>query len=125
MDDILIGIGLFVLVIAGFLYALSRVVTVEVAECMDVERLMVVQHFNAPSFMQIVDTSLYEQHGFVKLDQYFTDEPFTQEEMLSAGFALNLLLEETGPVYWRVVKNATLTHIKGKDDYWTWGSEDG
>ena len=87
---------------------------------------MVVQHFNSKQFAQLVDMSLLERNGFAKLDQYFSDEPFTEEEMISAGFTKQYFnLEEDEIVYWRIINNTDLILMHDHNgSYWLWGKEE-
>ena len=96
----------------------------EVHEVTNVKNLMVVQHFNSGHFAQIVDMSMLESHGLAKLDQYFVDIPFTEEEMIEGGFQRRDD-EEGAIIYWKMVKNSELIQVKSpQGNYWLWGRED-
>lgn len=112
-----------VLVILGFLCVICAFFTgVEYHDCIPVKKLMVVQHFGAEEFVQIVDLSLLDEHGFAKLDQYFADVPFEEEDMLDAGFKRS---QEEELVYWKIVKDTELIQVLSpKSHYWIWGRDD-
>ena len=95
----------------------------EMHEVTNVKNLMVVQHFNSGQFAQIVDMSMLESHGLAKLDQYFVDIPFTEEEMIEGGFQRKD--EDDEIIYWKMVKNSELIQVKSpQGNYWLWGRED-
>ena len=95
----------------------------EMHEVTNVKNLMVVQHFNSGYFAQIVDMSMLESHGLAKLDQYFVDIPFTEEEMIEGGFQRRD--DEGAIIYWKMVKNSELIQVKSpKGSYWLWGREE-
>ena len=111
----LIVLGIISLVIAFF-------AGLEVHECIPVEKLLVVQHFDEDQYMQIVDLSLLEEKGWAKLDQYFADIPFDEDDMLDAGFTRS---HENGLVYWKVVEDTELIQVTHqKSYYWIWGRDD-
>ena len=88
---------------------------------------MVVQHFNAGHFAQIVDMSMLESHGLAKLDQYFTEIPFEEHEMIKAGFKRRYIeADDTAGIitYWKIVPDTELILVHSpQGDYWLWGKE--
>ena len=71
--------------------------------------------------------SMLESHDFAKLDQYFPDIPFTEEEMLDGGFKLRNYDTESNSIdYWKVIEDTELILVRSpQGDYWLWGAEDG
>lgn len=88
---------------------------------------MIVQHFNTGHFAQIVDMSMLESHGLAKLDQYFVDIPFNEEEMESGGFRRRYIEVDDAEgiiTYWKMVQNTELILMHSpQGDYWLWGKE--
>lgn len=102
-------------------------VVFEQHEITDVKNLMIVQHFNTGYFAQIVDMSMLESHGFAKLDQYFVDIPFNEEEMESGGFQRRYIEVDDAEgiiTYWKVVRDTELIFVRSpQGEYWLWGKE--
>ena len=102
-------------------------ITFESQEITNVKNLMIVQHFNTGHFAQIVDMSMLESHGFAKLDQYFVDIPFNEEEMESGGFQRRYIEVDDAEgiiTYWKVVQNTELILVHSPEgDYCLWGKE--
>ena len=102
-------------------------VVFESCEVTDVKNLMVVQHFNTGHFAQIVDMSMLESHGLAKLDQYFVDIPFNEEEMESGGFRRRYIEADDAEgivTYWKLVQDTELILVRSpQGDYWLWGKE--
>ncbi len=88
---------------------------------------MVVQHFNTGHFAQIVDMSMLESHGLAKLDQYFTDIPFEESEMIKAGFKRRYIEADDNAgivTYWKLVQDTELIFVRSpQGEYWLWGKE--
>lgn len=99
----------------------------ESCEVTNVKNLMIVQHFNTGHFAQIVDMSMLESHGFAKLDQYFVDIPFNEEEMESGGFQRRYIEVDDAEgiiTYWKVVRDTELILVHSPEgNYWLWGRE--
>ena len=112
--------------VTALIYFIKKFVRLEYAEITPVKNLMVVQHFNTGHFAQLVDLSLLEQHGFAKLDQYFVDEPFLEEEMIEAGFKLRHTgIEGDDLQYWRIISDTELIQMHdSQGSYWLWGKEE-
>ena len=129
--EILLTVVLTFLGLFGiFVWWVCTHVIFETHEVTNVKNLMVVQHFNSGQFAQIVDMSMLESHGLAKLDQYFADIPFNEEEMIEGGFKQRYIEEdgENSIAYWKMVKDTELILVKSPEgDYWLWGSgeEDG
>lgn len=108
-------------------WLIKKYVHIEIAEVTDVKNLMIVQHFNTGHFAQIVDMSMLESHGFAKLDQYFVDTPFNEEEMEAGGFQRRFIEadDNAGIIsYWKVVPDTELIFVHSRQgDYWLWGKE--
>jgi hypothetical protein len=108
-------------------WLIKKYVHIEIAEVTDVKNLMIVQHFNTGHFAQMVDMSLLESHGFAKLDQYFVDIPFDDEEMEAGGFQRRFIEADEAEgiiTYWKVVPDTELIFIHSpQGDYWLWGKE--
>lgn len=102
-------------------------ITFESQEITNVKNLMIVQHFNTGHFAQIVDMSMLESHGFAKLDQYFVDIPFNEEEMEAGGFQRRYIEADDAEgivTYWKVVRDTELIFVHSPEgDYWLWGRE--
>lgn len=102
-------------------------VVFEQHEITDVKNLMIVQHFNTGHFAQIVDMSMLESHGFAKLDQYFVDIPFNEEEMEAGGFQRRYIEVDDAEgivTYWKVVRDTELIFVRSpQGEYWLWGKE--
>ena len=102
-------------------------VVFETHEVTNVKNLMIVQHFNTGHFAQIVDMSMLESHGFAKLDQYFVDIPFNEEEMEAGGFQRRYIEADDAEgivTYWKVVRDTELILVHSPEgDYWLWGRE--
>lgn len=96
-------------------------------EITKVKNLMIVQHFNTGHFAQIVDMSMLESHGFAKLDQYFVDIPFNEEEMEAGGFQRRYIEADDAEgivTYWKIVRDTELIFVHSpQGDYWLWGRE--
>lgn len=110
-----------------FVWWVCTHIVFETHEVTNVKNLMVVQHFNTGHFAQVVDMSMLESHGFAKLDQYFADIPFNEEEMIEGGFQQRRIEEdgENSIAYWKIVKNTELILVKSlKGDYWLWGRDE-
>ena len=108
---------------------LTKAIHVEVHEVTPVRNLMVVQHFNTGHFAQIVDMSMLESHGIAKLDQYFVDIPFEEEQMEAGGFQRRYIEVDDAEgiiTYWKLVRNTELILVRGSEsgDYWLWGKEE-
>ena len=120
---ILTFLGLFGI----FVWWVCTHVVFETHEVTNVKNLMIVQHFNTGHFAQVVDMSMLESHGFAKLDQYFADIPFNEEEMTEGGFKQKHIEEdgEDSIAYWKMVKDTELILVKSfEGDYWLWRSDD-
>ena len=123
MKVVLAMIPTFLILIIALIWWVCTHVIFEVHEVTNVKNLMVVQHFNSGHFAQIVDMSMLESHGLAKLDQYFVDIPFTEEEMIEGGFQRRD--EDDKIIYWKMVKNSELIQVKSpQGNYWLWGRED-
>lgn len=123
MKVVLAMIPTFLILIIALIWWVCTHIIFEGHEVTNVKNLMVVQHFNSGQFAQIVDMSMLESHGLAKLDQYFVDEPFTEEEMIEGGFKRRD--EEDAIVYWKMVKDSELIQVKSpKGSYWLWGRDD-
>ena len=123
MEILLTVVLTFLALFAVFVFWACGHVAFEYNEITNVKNLMVVQHFNTGHFTQIVDMSMLESHGLAKLDQYFVDIPFTEEEMIEGGFQRRDDYEEI--IYWKMVKDTELIQVKSpKGSYWLWGRED-
>lgn len=130
MEILLIVVLTFFALFAIFVFWACDHVAFETHEVTNVKNLMIVQHFNTGKFAQVVDMSMLESHGLAKLDQYFADIPFNEEEMTEGGFKQKHIEEdgEDSIVYWKMVKDTELIFVKSPEgDYWLWGSgeEDG
>ena len=129
--EILLTVVLTFLGLFGiFVWWVCTHVVFETHEVTNVKNLMIVQHFNTGHFAQVVDMSMFESHGLAKLDQYFADIPFNEEEMTEGGFKQKHIEEdgEDSIAYWKMVKDTELILVKSPEgDYWLWGSgeEDG
>ena len=129
--EILLTVVLTFLGLFGiFVWWVCTHVVFETHEITNVKNLMIVQHFNTGKFAQVVDMSMLESHGLAKLDQYFADIPFNEEEMTEGGFKQKHIEEdgEDSIAYWKMVKDTELILVKSfEGDYWLWGSgeEDG
>ena len=86
MKVFLVGFTICLIVFALLAWWICTHIEFESCEVTDVKKLMIVQHFNTGHFAQIVDMSMLESHGLAKLDQYFVDIPFEEDEMIEAGF---------------------------------------
>ena len=120
---ILTFLGLFGI----FVWWVCTHVVFETHEVTNVKNLMVVQHFNTGHFAQVVDMSMLESHGLAKLDQYFADIPFNEEEMFEGGFKQRHIEEdgEDSIAYWKIVKDTELILVKSPEgDYWLWGKDE-
>ena len=120
---ILTFLGLFGI----FVWWVCTHVVFETHEVTNVKNLMIVQHFNTGHFAQVVDMSMLESHGLAKLDQYFADIPFNEEEMTEGGFKQKHIEEdgEDSIAYWKMVKDTELILVKSfEGDYWLWRSDD-
>ena len=119
---ILTFLGLFGI----FVWWVCTHIVFETHEVTNVKNLMIVQHFNTGKFAQVVDMSMLESHGLAKLDQYFADIPFNEEEMTEGGFKQKHIEEdgEDSIAYWKMVKDTELILVKSPEgDYWLWGSD--
>ena len=130
MEILLTVILTFLSLFGIFVWWVCTHVVFETHEITNVKNLMVVQHFNTGRFAQVVDMSMLESHGLAKLDQYFADIPFNEEEMTEGGFKQKHIKEdgEDSIAYWKMVKDTELILVKSPEgDYWLWGSgeEDG
>lgn len=127
MKILLAIIPAFLILFALLAWWVCTHVVFEQHEITDVKNLMVVQHFNTGHFAQIVDMSMLESHGFAKLDQYFVDIPFNEEEMESGGFRRRYIeADDTEGIvtYWKVVKDTELIFVRSpQGEYWLWGKE--
>ena len=126
--EILLTVVLTFLGLFGILvwWVCSHVVF-ETHEVTNVKNLMIVQHFNTEHFAQMVDMSMLESHGLAKLDQYFADIPFNEEEMFEGGFKQRHIEEdgEDSIAYWKIVKDTELILVKShKGSYWLWGRDE-
>ena len=127
MKVVLAMIPTFLILIIALIWWVCTHVIFETHEVTNVKNLMVVQHFNSGQFAQIVDMSMLESHGLAKLDQYFVDIPFTEEEMIEGGFQRRDDYEgaEGAIIYWKMVKNSELILVKSpQGNYWLWGREE-
>lgn len=126
--EILLTVVLTFLGLFGiFVWWVCTHVVFETHEVTNVKNLMIVQHFNTGHFAQVVDMSMLESHGLAKLDQYFADIPFNEEEMFEGGFKQRHIEEdgEDSIAYWKIVKNTELILVKSYEgDYWLWRSDD-
>lgn len=126
--EILLTVVLTFLGLFGiFVWWVCTHVVFETHEVTNVKNLMIVQHFNTGHFAQVVDMSLLESHGLAKLDQYFIDIPFNEEQMFEGGFKRKY--DEEGAegeiIYWKMVKDTQLIFVKSSEgDYWVWGNEE-
>lgn len=115
------------IVLALFAWWVCTHIIFESCEVTDVKKLMIVQHFNTGHFAQIVDMSLLESHGFAKLDQYFIDIPFNEEEMEAGGFQRRYIEVDDAEgivTYWKMVPDTELILVHSpQGDYWLWGKE--
>ena len=125
--EILLTVVLTFLGLFGiFVWWVCTHVVFETHEVTNVKNLMIVQHFNTGKFAQVVDMSMLESHGLAKLDQYFADIPFNEEEMTEGGFKQKHIEEdgEDSIAYWKMVKDTELILVKSPEgDYWLWGSD--
>ncbi len=127
MKVVLAMIPTFLILIIALIWWVCTHVIFETHEVTNVKNLMVVQHFNTGHFTQIVDMSMLESHGFAKLDQYFVDIPFNEEQMFEGGFKRKYDDEgaEGEIIYWKMVKDTQLIFVKSSEgDYWVWGNEE-
>lgn len=127
MKIILAVISSFLVLFVFLAWWVCTHIIFEQHEITPVKKLMVVQHFNSGQFAQLVDMSMLESHGLAKLDQYFPDAPFTEEEMFDAGFKLrNYNIDEAASIdYWKVVSDTELILVRSpQGDYWLWGAEE-
>ena len=126
--EILLTVVLTFLGLFGiFVWWVCTHVVFETHEVTNVKNLMIVQHFNTGHFAQVVDMSMLESHGLAKLDQYFADIPFNEEEMIEGGFKQKHIEEdgEDSIAYWKMVKDTELMLVKSYDgDYWLWRSDE-
>lgn len=126
--EILLTVVLTFLGLFGiFVWWVCTHVVFETHEITNVKNLMVVQHFNTGHFAQVVDMSMLESHGLAKLDQYFADIPFNEEEMFEGGFNQRHIKEdgENSIAYWKMVKDTELILVKSPEgDYWLWGRDE-
>ena len=126
--EILLTVVLTFLGLFGiFVWWVCTHVVFETHEVTNVKNLMIVQHFNTGHFAQVVDMSMLESHGLAKLDQYFADIPFNEEEMTEGGFKQKHIEEdgEDSIAYWKMVKDTELILVKSfEGDYWLWRSDD-
>ena len=126
--EILLTVVLTFLGLFGiFVWWVCTHVVFETHEVTNVKNLMIVQHFNTGHFAQVVDMSMLESHGLAKLDQYFADIPFNEEEMIEGGFKQKHIEEdgEDSIAYWKMVKDTELILVKSYDgDYWLWRSDE-
>lgn len=126
--EILLTVVLTFLGLFGiFVWWVCTHVVFETHEVTNVKNLMIVQHFNTGHFAQVVDMSMLESHGLAKLDQYFADIPFNEEEMFEGGFKQRHIEEdgEDSIAYWKIVKDTELILVKSYEgDYWLWRSDD-
>lgn len=127
MKILLAIIPAFLILFALLAWWVCTHVVFEQHEITDVKNLMVVQHFNTGHFAQIVDMSMLESHGFAKLDQYFVDIPFNDEEMEAGGFQRRFIEADDAQgilTYWKVVPDTELIFIHSpQGDYWLWGKK--
>ena len=125
--EILLTVVLTFLGLFGiFVWWVCTHVVFETHEVTNVKNLMIVQHFNTGKFVQVVDMSMLESHGLAKLDQYFADIPFNEEEMTEGGFKQKHIEEdgEDSIAYWKMVKDTELILVKSYEgDYWLWRSD--
>ena len=125
--EILLTVVLTFLGLFGiFVWWVCTHVVFETHEVTNVKNLMIVQHFNTGHFAQVVDMSMLEPHGLAKLDQYFADIPFNEEEMTEGGFKQKHIGEdgEDSIAYWKMVKDTELILVKSYEgDYWLWRSD--
>ena len=126
--EILLTVVLTFLGLFGiFVWWVCTHVVFETHEVTNVKNLMIVQHFNTGHFAQVVDMSMLESHGLAKLDQYFADIPFNEEEMTEGGFKQKHIEEdgEDSIAYWKMVKDTELILVKSYEgDYWLWRSDE-
>ena len=126
--EILLTVVLTFLGLFGiFVWWVCTHVVFETHEITNVKNLMIVQHFNTGHFAQVVDMSMLESHGLAKLDQYFADIPFNEEEMTEGGFKQKYIEEdgENSIAYWKMVKDTELILVKSYEgDYWLWRSDE-
>ena len=126
--EILLTVVLTFLGLFGiFVWWVCTHVVFETHEITNVKNLMIVQHFNTGHFAQVVDMSMLESHGLAKLDQYFADIPFNEEEMTEGGFKQKYIEEdgEDSIAYWKMVKDTELILVKSYEgDYWLWRSDE-
>lgn len=127
MEILLTVVLTFLALFAVFVFWACGHVAFEYNEITNVKNLMIVQHFNTGHFTQIVDMSMLESHGIAKLDQYFIDIPFHEEQMFEGGFKRKY--DEEGAegeiIYWKMVKDTQLIFVKSSEgDYWVWGNEE-
>ncbi len=127
MKVLLAIIPAFLILFALLAWWVCTHVVFESCEVTDVKKLMVVQHFNAGHFAQVVDMSMLESHGLAKLDQYFTDIPFEESEMIKAGFKRRYIEADDAAgivTYWKLVQDTELIFVHSpQGDYWLWGKE--
>lgn len=127
MKILLAIIPAFLILFALLAWWVCTHVVFEQHEITDVKNLMVVQHFNAGHFAQIVDMSMLEPHGFAKLDQYFVSIPFEENEMMEAGFKRRYIeVDDAAGIltYWKVVPDTELIFVRSpQGEYWLWGKE--
>ena len=127
MKVFLTGFTICLIVFALFAWWVCTHIVFESQEITNVKNLMIVQHFNTGYFAQIVDMSMLESHGFAKLDQYFIDIPFNEEEMEAGGFQRRYIEADDAEgiiTYWKVVRDTELIFVHSPEgDYWLWGKE--
>lgn len=128
MKVILAIIPAFLILFVIFIWWACTHIVFEQHEITNVKNLMVVQHFNTGHFAQIVDMSMLESHDFAKLDQYFVDIPFNEEQMESGGFQRRYIEVDDAEgivTYWKMVKDTELILVRSPDgNYWLWGKEE-
>lgn len=127
MKVVLVSLAIGLVIFGIFAWWVCTHIVFESCEVTDVKKLMIVQHFNMGHFAQIVDMSMLESHGFAKLDQYFVDIPFNEEEMETAGFKRRYIEadDDAGIItYWKMVEDTELILVRSpQGDYWLWGKE--
>ena len=127
MKILLTIIPAFLILFALLAWWVCTHIKFESCEVTAVKNLMIVQHFNTGHFAQIVDMSMLESHGFAKLDQYFVDIPFNEEEMEAGGIQRRYIEADDAEgivTYWKVVRDTELIFVHSpQGDYWLWGRE--
>lgn len=127
MKILLTIIPAFLILFALLAWWVCTHIKFESCEVTDVKNLMIVQHFNTGHFAQIVDMSMLESHGLAKLDQYFVDIPFGEDEMEAGGFQRRYIEADDAEgivTYWKVVRDTELIFVHSPEgDYWLWGKE--